>query len=97
MPHAQPLFRAFTDAEAQQCLVHISFKHATPPVTTPAEYLAYLRESLFQVAFNARLFRIGRRESPPFYAAQVRAPARVPLRPQGDSRWPDVLPGGWED
>jgi hypothetical protein len=71
VPHAAPRFRAFTDAEAQQSLVHLSFKHPTPPVKTPREYLDYLKESLFQVAFNARLFRLGRRQDPPFFAATV--------------------------
>lgn len=72
VPHTEPHIQAFTDKEAQQSLVHISFKHPTPRVTTPCEYLESLRESLFQVALNRRFFNIGRRPDPPFYAAQVR-------------------------
>ena len=64
--------QAFTDKEAQQSLVHISFKQPTPRVTTPSEYLDSIRESLFQVALNRRFFNIGRRPDPPFYAAQAR-------------------------
>ena len=72
MPHTEPHIQAFTDKEAQQSLVHISFKHPTPRVTTPAEYLDNIRQSLFQIALNRRFFNIGRRPDPPFYAAQAR-------------------------
>lgn len=71
MPHNQPRFKVFIDKEAQQSLVHVSFKTETAPVATPAQYLSSLREDLFHTAMNSRFFRIGRRQNPPFYNAQV--------------------------
>lgn len=73
VPHEKPRFKVFIDKEAQQSLVHVSFKTATAPVTTPLEYLSSLREDLFHTAMNARFFRIGRHQDPPFYNAQVQA------------------------
>ncbi|BDA41495.1 probable zinc protease PqqL [Coccomyxa sp. Obi] len=70
-PHNQPRFKVFIDKEAQQSLLHVSFKMDTENVTTPAEYLCSLREDLFQTAMNSRFFRIGRRPDPPFYNAQI--------------------------
>lgn len=71
-PHDQPRFKVFIDKEAQQSLLHVSFKMDTENVTTPAEYLCSMREDLFQTAMNSRFFRIGRRPDPPFYNAQVK-------------------------
>lgn len=72
MPHSQPRFKVFTDKEAQQSLVHISFKMENVPVSTFKEYVDRLREDLFHTAMNSRFFRMGRRQDPPFYNAQVK-------------------------
>ena len=62
----------FTDKEAQQALVHVSFKHGAPPCRTPREYKRALTEDIFQTALNKRFFRISRQRDPPFYVAEVR-------------------------
>jgi len=72
VPHSQPRFKVFTDKEAQQSLVHISFKMENVPVSTFEEYVDRLREDLFHTAMNSRFFRMGRRQDPPFYNAQVK-------------------------
>lgn len=76
-PHDQPRFKVFIDKEAQQSLLHVSFKVDTENVTTPAEYLCSMREDLFQTAMNSRFFRIGRRPDPPFYNAQVQMRSQI--------------------
>lgn len=38
---------------------------------TAEHFVHYLADELFQSAFNERLFKLARQESPPFYIAQV--------------------------
>lgn len=70
-PHSAPRYSVFTDKEAQQALVHVSFKHGAPPCRTPREYKRALTEDIFQTALNKRFFRISRQRDPPFYVAEV--------------------------
>ena len=67
----------FTDKEAQQALVHVSFKHGAPPCRTPREYKRALTEDIFQTALNKRFFRISRQQDPPFYVAEVSTRFRI--------------------
>ena len=38
---------------------------------TPAEFVEYLADELFQSCVNERLFKLSRRDDPPFYTAQA--------------------------
>lgn len=71
MPHSAPRYSVFTDKEAQQAQVHVTFKHGALPCATPRHYRRALTEDIFQTALNKRLFRISRQRHPPFYAAEV--------------------------
>ena len=73
VPHSTPRYSAFTDAEAQQALVHASFKHDAPPCTTPRHYKRALTEDIFQTALNKRFYRLSRQRDPPFYVAEASA------------------------
>mmetsp|Transcript_26988 Transcript_26988/g.69981 ORF Transcript_26988/g.69981 Transcript_26988/m.69981 type:complete len:1010 (+) Transcript_26988:157-3186(+) len=69
-PHDAPRCTAFEDRETVQAQVHISFKQLRPGCRTPAEFHEYLKEQMFHSMLNNRLFKISRREKPPFYVAQ---------------------------
>lgn len=71
VPHSAPRYSVFTDKEAQQAQVHVSFKHDALPCATPRHYKRALTEDIFQTALNKRFFRISRQRDPPFYAAEV--------------------------
>ncbi len=71
MPHSAPRYSVFTDKEAQQAQVHVTFKHEALPCATPRHYRRALTEDIFQTALNKRFFRISRQRHPPFYAAEV--------------------------
>ncbi len=73
VPHSTPRYSAFTDAEAQQALVHVSFKHDAPPCATPRHYKRALTEDIFQTALNKRFYRLSRQRDPPFYVAEASA------------------------
>ena len=71
MPHSAPRYSVFTDKEAQQAQVHVTFKHEALPCATPRHYPRALTDDIFQTALNKRFFRISRQRDPPFYAAEV--------------------------
>ena len=94
-PHSAPRYSVFTDKEAQQAQVHVSFKQAAAPCATPRHYKRALTEDIFQTALNKRFFRISRQQDPPFYAAEVshspsslagESPLQIALQHQ--SSWP---------
>ncbi|CAL5222596.1 g4987 [Coccomyxa viridis] len=71
VPHSAPRYSVFTDKEAQQAQVHVTFKHEALPCATPRHYRRALTEDIFQTALNKRFFRISRQRHPPFYAAEA--------------------------
>ena len=85
VPHSAPRYSVFTDKEAQQAQVHVTFKHEALPCATPRHYRRALTEDIFQTALNKRFFRISRQRGPPFYAAEVPATSHLssspPVRP----------------
>lgn len=60
------------DKEQQHASVQITFNHIRQKVNTAAGFVAYMKDGLFQVALNNRLFKMGRKPDPPFWLAQVR-------------------------
>lgn len=52
--------------------VFISFQRPTVTVSTVNQFKDLLRDDLFEIALNRRLYRLSRQEEPPFYSAQVR-------------------------
>ncbi|KAK9820030.1 hypothetical protein WJX72_005269 [[Myrmecia] bisecta] len=71
VPHTQPRFQAEIDKETQQAVVHVCYLHPNPRCTTPAEFVEYLKEGMFQLAINNRFFKMARKPDPPFYGAQI--------------------------
>jgi hypothetical protein len=51
--------------------VFISFQRPSVTVSTVNQYKDMLRDDLFEIALNRRLYRLSRQEDPPFYSAQV--------------------------
>lgn len=71
-PHEEPRYSSFADKEAQAALIYLTFKRPRRQLTTPAEYLSFLEEELFESCCNERLFKISRENDPPFYTGSVR-------------------------
>lgn len=69
--HDKPRLSAFVDKEQQHASVQITFNHQRQKVNTVAGFVAFLKDGLFQVALNNRLFKMGRKPDPPFWIAQV--------------------------
>lgn len=71
VPHMLPRFSAFADSEAMQTLVYVTYKQDRKKMVCAEDTVQFLAEELFQSAFNERLFKLSRQESPPFYIAQM--------------------------
>ena len=70
--YTEPRFHAWVDKEQQGASVQAVFLREAPPLRTPADLKDAITEELFMAALNNRLFRISRRDNPPFYGAAVR-------------------------
>lgn len=75
--HEEPRYSSFADKEAQAALIYLTFKRPRRQLTTPAEYLSFLEEELFESCCNERLFKISRENNPPFYTGSVRSGLRA--------------------
>lgn len=91
VPHEDPRYSVFTDKEAQQALVHVSFKQEAPPCATPRHYKRALTEDIFQTALNKRFYRISRQQDPPFYVAEVLHHLFVWLGHNHAQPWHDII------
>lgn len=72
-PHSQPRVSAFVDKEQQHANVQITFNHPRAQISTPAAYIKFLQDGMFQAAVNNRFYKLCRKPDPPFWAAQVGA------------------------
>ncbi|GFR46295.1 hypothetical protein Agub_g7851, partial [Astrephomene gubernaculifera] len=70
-PHEQPRFKVLVDRETQHPSVYVSYKHPRMQIRTPQEFLQHLALSVFEIALNNRLYKIGRQREPPFASAAV--------------------------
>ncbi|MEW5319769.1 MAG: hypothetical protein WDW38_010898 [Sanguina aurantia] len=84
-PHAAPRFGVLVDRESSHAGIFVSFKHVRQPISTPAEFLRHLEDSVFQIALGSRLFRLSRDVDPPlhFSLVQRRASERHRGKPRG--------------
>ncbi len=70
-PHSQPRLSAFVDKEQQHANIHITFNHPRGQISTPASYVGFLQDGMFQAAVNNRFYKLCRKPEPAFWAAQV--------------------------
>lgn len=70
-PHTRLRLDAFVDKEQQHASIQVTFNHPRRKINTAAGFVTFLKDGLFQVALNNRLFKMGRKPDPPFWIAQV--------------------------
>ena len=59
------------DKEQQHANVQITFNHPRGQISTPAAFVSFLQDGMFQAAVNNRFYKICRKPDPPFWAAQA--------------------------
>ncbi|DBA85638.1 TPA: hypothetical protein ACH3X1_005214 [Trebouxia sp. C0004] len=70
-PHSQPRLSAFVDQEQQHANIHITFNHPRGQISTPAAFVNFLQDGMFQAAVNNRFYKLSRKPDPPFWVGQV--------------------------
>jgi len=61
------------DKEQQHANVHITFNHPRGQISTPAAFVNFLQDGMFQAAVNNRFYKLSRKPDPPFWVGQVLA------------------------
>ncbi|KAK3161034.1 hypothetical protein QOZ80_1BG0070790 [Eleusine coracana subsp. coracana] len=75
--HEEPRFSCFVESEAAGSAVVISCKMPAGAIKTVKDYRDSLAESMFHCALNQRLFKISRRNDPPYFSCSSAADALV--------------------
>lgn len=70
-PHTKPRLSTFVDKEQEHANVQITFNHPRRQISTPAAFVTFLQDGMFQAAVNNRFYKLCRKPDPPFWAAQV--------------------------
>ncbi|KAA6421450.1 MAG: chloroplast processing enzyme, partial [Trebouxia sp. A1-2] len=66
-----PRLSAFVDKEQQHANIHITFNHPRGQISTPAAFVNFLQDGMFQAAVNNRFYKLSRKPDPPFWVGQV--------------------------
>uniref|UniRef100_A0A0D9YAI5 Peptidase M16 N-terminal domain-containing protein n=1 Tax=Oryza glumipatula TaxID=40148 RepID=A0A0D9YAI5_9ORYZ len=75
--HVEPRFSCFVESEAAGSAVVVSCKMPADRIKTVKDYRDSLAESMFHCALNQRLFKISRRNDPPYFSCSSAADALV--------------------
>ncbi|KAF2950745.1 hypothetical protein DAI22_01g209300 [Oryza sativa Japonica Group] len=75
--HVEPRFSCFVESEAAGSAVVVSCKMPADRIKTVTDYRDSLAESMFHCALNQRLFKISRRNDPPYFSCSSAADALV--------------------